>query len=48
MDRAGFWITPGKVKRVATAYEILMANPKKESLKISDIGNPAEALPISE
>jgi len=39
-DRAGFWIPPGKVHRVKTAFETLIQNPDAKAIISSDISKP--------
>lgn len=48
VDRAGFWVMPGKVQRVATPLEILEANPVLNALIINDFSDPNQAIPIHE
>lgn len=47
-DRAGFWVMPGKVKRVATVYEMLMATGGEGSIIIGDLSDSCQAIPIPE
>ncbi|MFH0819492.1 MAG: hypothetical protein V1892_00495 [bacterium] len=42
VDRAGFWLPPGKVYRVPTPLEIVMSG-KKEMLIVSDLSDIKEA-----
>jgi hypothetical protein len=42
MDRAGFWLPPGKVERVPTAVEMIFAAGGKKGLIINDLHNPGD------
>jgi len=41
-DRAGFWVPPGKVHRVATAWETLIQNPDAKCIIGSNLEKPEE------
>ncbi|MBI1833507.1 MAG: hypothetical protein HYR90_01650 [Candidatus Andersenbacteria bacterium] len=45
-DRAGFWVMPGKVQRVMSPMEKLMANGGLEVVVENDLTDPAQAIPI--
>lgn len=45
-DRAGFWVMPGKVQRVATAMEMLLADGGKDIIIVGDLTDPRQAIPI--
>ncbi len=45
-DRAGFWAMPGQVERVMSPFEQVMATG--DIVIVSDISDPAEAIPIRE
>ncbi len=47
-DRAGFWVMPGKVRRVMTIEEMLLATGNEEMLWIGDLSDPTQAIPIPE
>jgi predicted RNA-binding Zn-ribbon protein involved in translation (DUF1610 family) len=44
MDREGFWIMPGKVQRVLSPLEMLMADDFTESVIVSDPGDMSKAI----
>ncbi len=45
-DRAGFWVMPGKVKRVMTAIEQMIAQGGEEAIIINDFGSLDQAIPV--
>lgn len=46
-DRSGFWEMPGRVQRVASPIEMLLARgPEGGPIIINDLSDPCEAIPI--
>ncbi len=48
MDRAGFWVMPGKVQRALSPLEQLLIRGGDEPLIVSDLSDPGEAILIRE
>jgi hypothetical protein len=51
MDRMGFWVMPGKVKRVASPTEVLLAQMEKGDFRpliVHDLADEAEAVAIDD
>jgi len=46
IDRTGFWVMPGKVKRVASPMEILLGGEHDNILIVNDLHDQNEAIPI--
>ncbi len=50
-SRAGFWVMPGKVQRVASPLEMLIAgvpSGSSEAIVVNDISDPSETIPIDD
>lgn len=47
MDRAGFWVMPGKVQRVQSIMEMALHSPQGAIL-INDLSDISEAIPIKD
>lgn len=45
-DRSGFWVMPGKVQRVASPFEMLMATGGTDPIIVGDLTDPRESTPI--
>ena len=43
LDRAGFWVVPGKVHRVVSPLEMLMAT--EDVVIVNDLADPDQAIP---
>ena len=43
-DRAGFWVMPGKVRRVLSVFEQVMLT--NDVIIVGDVSDPAEAVPF--
>ena len=47
-DRMGFWVMPGRVYRVMSPIEMLIAHGNEGAVIIGDLGDVSKAIPIKE
>lgn len=48
IDRAGFWVMPGKVQRVLSPMEMILMGDGETPVICNDLADPSQAIPMDE